>query len=718
MMPQRGTKLEDAVWKKTVVSPSHDGGNDSDVLKEADVVYDELDLLYLPTSFCRVGPEVALHRQVDSSSSCTSNGSSYSSDVAASHPPPRVTRGAVEEDVADATAVKRSSSSPPPEPLCENSTDVEQSSCSHRMRSSSSPTSSPTVSNPPSAGPSAPCLGSEAPHRGQDIGHGLGMENEPLAPLDAPTRIPALMQEFDGELLDIIKAYYMRKQGHRSTSNMAPLQQQQHQHLQPAESQSLLHPVAAAMPSGPNSGSHVAPPPDHRPTSPSRRLYPFAAPEMPSDPITYSPSDVLAMRGEYDRRLPAYMATGPSTSITPGRGGTATYETLYGRRGGETAAVGASSGVGSSPQLHPAAGPHSSHPPFALSERDGRHFALPPSSAAGAGAGGADGGTETSSSMRGARIFGFSSLPTYSSTSFVRAYVSDISLSLEPAVIVSGLAAALNMVVVSFLQHHVLDTRDHLGVFLIGSYMIFASYYMIYYFLERFSSSFRRIASQDKKFYIIGNLIKAGILVSITPFAVVHLSKIILLDVWEGNILRNLGCIYAIPDFISMVIVRRMRWSTWFHHLCVVIFNYFSILNNYNDENVCRCVVVYAAFSSFAYCVNVLLASRFLGVSANVARLLSFAALVVYAFCCAVNWAWQVYYLRRLLTRGHDHWTVYVYMFLISLVMWDDVVLNRWLLNHARNNAYAAAQHQQHPHHPMQAHRHSQRPLLSHRPSR
>lgn len=283
-------------------------------------------------------------------------------------------------------------------------------------------------------------------------------------------------------------------------------------------------------------------------------------------------------------------------------------------------------------------------------------------------------------------------LPTYSSTSFVRAYVSEVQLNMEPAVIVSGLAAGLNMIVVYFLQNHVLDTRDHLGLFLIGSYLIFASYYMVYYFLERFSSSFRRISSQDKKFYIIGNLLKAGILISITPFAFYHLVKIVVFDTWESNILRNLGCIYAIPDFISMIIVKRMRWSTWTHHLVVVIFNYFSIMNDYTQENICRCVVVYAAFSSFAYCVNVLLASRFLGVSVRVARVLSFVALVVYVLCCAINWAWQVYYLRRLLRRGHDHWTVYVYMMLICLVMWDDIMLNRWLLNHARNTAFAASQ--------------------------
>lgn len=283
--------------------------------------------------------------------------------------------------------------------------------------------------------------------------------------------------------------------------------------------------------------------------------------------------------------------------------------------------------------------------------------------------------------------------PSYSATSFVRAYVSsDMNLNMEPAVIVSGLAAALNIVVVYFLRNHVLDTRDHLGLFLIGSYLIFASYYMIYYFLERFSSSFRRISSHDKKFYIIGNLLKAGIFISITPFAFYNLILIVVFDEWEGDILRNLGCIYAIPDFISMIIVKRMRWSTWIHHVLVVVFNYFSVVNDYKQENICRCVVVYAAFSSFSYCVNVLLASRFLGVSVAVAKVLSFISLVVYVFCCTVNWAWQVYYLRRLLLGGHDHWTVYVYMLLICLVMWDDLVLCRWLLNHAKSTAFAATQ--------------------------
>jgi hypothetical protein len=269
---------------------------------------------------------------------------------------------------------------------------------------------------------------------------------------------------------------------------------------------------------------------------------------------------------------------------------------------------------------------------------------------------------------------------------FLRAFVSDNpwdTLHAQPALAVVGGTTALSMVSAYILQNHVLETQDHVGVFLFGSYLIFSSYFMVYYFLERFSTSFRKI-SQDKKFYTIGNLLKAGVLVSITPFAVYNLLLILLYDTWETNTLRNLGCIYAIPDFVSMVVVRRMAWTTWLHHICVCLFNYFSIRNDYSQENVCRLIVVYAAFSTFAYCVNMLLASRFLGVSAHVSRVLSFAALCVYVFCCAVNWVWQAHYLRKLI-RDNDHWTIYLYMTLICFVMWDDIVLNRWLLQNARN---------------------------------
>ena len=299
--------------------------------------------------------------------------------------------------------------------------------------------------------------------------------------------------------------------------------------------------------------------------------------------------------------------------------------------------------------------------------------------------------------------------------SMIRGYFGDSpweSLNTLPTLYVVGGCAAFVMSITFFLNRHIYSPQDHWFLFGFGSFTVFCSYFMIYHFLSEYSSSFRRI-SKDKQFYTISNMIKAGVLAAITPFAVDQLVRVVVYDDWDTNTLRNLGCIYAIPDFVSLIVVRRMAWTTIVHHLCVCLFNYFSIHNDYGQENVCRLIVVYAAFSTFGYVVYMLLASRFLGVSPAVSRFLSLVALVVYVVCCATNWAWQASYLRRLLTAPvpddgaggggggvvRAHWTIYVYMVLIAFVMWDDLMLNRWLLLNVRNvhgmhyrrNAAAAA---------------------------
>jgi hypothetical protein len=49
---------------------------------------------------------------------------------------------------------------------------------------------------------------------------------------------------------------------------------------------------------------------------------------------------------------------------------------------------------------------------------------------------------------------------------------------------------------------------------------------------------------------------------------------------------------------------------------------------DYTQANVCRCIMVYAIFSCFAYIVNLLLAIRFLGVSRAITLFLMRCSLV------------------------------------------------------------------------------------------
>jgi hypothetical protein len=267
--------------------------------------------------------------------------------------------------------------------------------------------------------------------------------------------------------------------------------------------------------------------------------------------------------------------------------------------------------------------------------------------------------------------------------SVVREYFGDGQLSeslhiLPATYVIVGCALVVGLCTI-FLESHLISTSDHLVVFGFGSFFAFCNYYMIYFFLSEHAESFRRI-SKDKRMYTISNLIKAGVLFALAPFCALHLVRAFMWDDWRTNTLRNMGCIFAIPDFVALFLVRRLGTSTVIHHVCVVLFNFYSIQNDYAQDNFCRLAVIYASFTTFGYIVYILLASRFLGVPPVISRYLSMWALVIYVTCCSVNWVWQATYMRHLLSLGAEHpWQLYVYMALISFVMYDDLMLNQWL---------------------------------------
>ena len=232
---------------------------------------------------------------------------------------------------------------------------------------------------------------------------------------------------------------------------------------------------------------------------------------------------------------------------------------------------------------------------------------------------------------------------------------------------------------------YVVSARAHFAVFAVGTYVVFSSYFVADYFLARQSTSYARIPD-DKKFYVLSNLIKSAVLTAYTPQAAHLLFLAIHNDEWSTPRIRSLGVLYAIPDFVSLFLVQRMALTTKAHHVCVVIFMVINLYNDYAHENVCRALVVYAVFSTFAYLVNLLLASRFLPVKPRMSLAMSAVALVVYTSCLAINWMWQVGFVASLHARkwangdAHAVGAIYAYLAAISMVVYDDVVLTKWLL--------------------------------------
>jgi len=238
-------------------------------------------------------------------------------------------------------------------------------------------------------------------------------------------------------------------------------------------------------------------------------------------------------------------------------------------------------------------------------------------------------------------------------------------------------AAALSQ----FLVYPVLWSANPFYLFGYGSAFTLCMYFVLDYVLK--DNKHYSSIPQEKQFYVLSNLIKAAVLMSLSASTTTAMFRIIVYDQWENTMVKNAGSIYSMCDFVSLFVVKRMSGSTIFHHVMVVIFNTWSMFNDYNDENICRAIVVYAVFSSFAYLVNFLLASRFLEIGFKRAFLLSIAAFVVYATCCLINWTWQTFYLAHLWAikpDWYDRAWVGIFTFCISFVIYDDLVLLKWLL--------------------------------------
>jgi len=253
------------------------------------------------------------------------------------------------------------------------------------------------------------------------------------------------------------------------------------------------------------------------------------------------------------------------------------------------------------------------------------------------------------------------------------------SLNVAPAFYLCGATFCVFATLSVFLEVYVVSSAGtQLGIFAIGSYVVFSSYFVMDYYMARLSTSYNAIPD-DKKFYVLSNLVKSGVLLAYSPICIKLLYLTLAHGEWSTPRIRNMGVLYAIPDFVSLLLVKRMSMSTKVHHVCVVLFMLVNLFVEYEQESVGRALVVYAIFSTFAYLVNLLLASRFLAISARLSLAMSALALVVYGACLGINWTWQLAFLGRLWMRDHTSLPLYVYMALISMVVYDDIVLIKWL---------------------------------------
>lgn len=215
----------------------------------------------------------------------------------------------------------------------------------------------------------------------------------------------------------------------------------------------------------------------------------------------------------------------------------------------------------------------------------------------------------------------------------------------------------------------------------LGSIFFYFSYFAVDKCLAAVSKKYRDL-NYDKKIYVVSNFLKSFILAFITPQAFSVMYQGYYNDSWNNNLIKNLGVFYTIPDTVSLMTLNKMEFTTKMHHMVVVIFNAFSLHNDYSEENIVRCMMIYACFSSYAFIVNFTLAIRFLHENKTLELFLNRLSFIIYSLCCMGNWGWHIVALKRQWGNCDNmicSYSIPLYTIMTLAIIIDDVKLNTWL---------------------------------------
>ena len=174
--------------------------------------------------------------------------------------------------------------------------------------------------------------------------------------------------------------------------------------------------------------------------------------------------------------------------------------------------------------------------------------------------------------------------------------------------------------------------------------------------------------------YVIKNLSKACTLALLTPVAVAAALDVLVNDRWDARVFRVFGAVYAAHDIAGLLRMwRKLPSSTRAHHASVVVMSTLSaVVIDYRDpSSLWRGVGMLGCVSCWTFPVNMYVALRLVGNYDTLRRL----CLLLYAPTVLFSLLWQAWHVWSVGVC----WTTPVYVTLIGSVIYDDVVLLRFL---------------------------------------
>lgn len=183
--------------------------------------------------------------------------------------------------------------------------------------------------------------------------------------------------------------------------------------------------------------------------------------------------------------------------------------------------------------------------------------------------------------------------------------------------------------------------------------------------------------SVPRRDYVVKNLAKACTLALLTPVAVASARDVLVADQWHAPTFRVFGAVYASHDIAGLLRMwDKLPNSTRAHHLSVVLMSTLSAvaIDYENPQSLWRGAGMLGCVSCWTFPVNMYVALRLVGNYDTLRKL----CLCVYAPTVLLSFLWQ---LQHVWFVGLC-WSMPLYATLVGLVIYDDLVLLRFLRKH------------------------------------
>lgn len=215
-------------------------------------------------------------------------------------------------------------------------------------------------------------------------------------------------------------------------------------------------------------------------------------------------------------------------------------------------------------------------------------------------------------------------------------------------------------------------------VFSITSFM----YFITRYLLDKFKTSFREINPSHKKMYVIKNYIKSFFLAGLC----LNLGKFfdLLNGVLDLMFIKRCAVYYIMNDIIGLLLVKKLPTTTKIHHITTSLCGIAIIMKEKNNIDIITLIVLYAVFSSMAFCVNFYLGHRIHSTNTVSKYLLSLSSFWIYLISCLVCWLFQLFMAFRVIPTV-PIWHTILYLVFLYSVGRDDIILMKWLYNDKNN---------------------------------